>query len=186
MLGSILLGSSLAQKLLGTVNDDFIFAFGGEDLLKGGAGQDWLFGGTGRDTLKGGAGRDVLFGGNGNDDLFGGAGNDALYGGKGADRLEGGKGNDRLMGGEGVDTFVFKAGFGHDVIADFSGDVLQFDPAVFANADAVRAHAAQVGADVVITYDANNTVTLVGVVLNNVLPGGNGNEDGNDGGGVIV
>lgn len=185
MLGSILLGSSLAQNLFGTSDDDFIFAFGRDDLLKGGAGKDWLFGGSGNDGLKGGAGKDVLYGGRGNDDLNGGAGNDMLYGGKGDDRLEGGKGNDRLTGGEGVDTFVFKPGFGHDVITDYNGDVLQFDPAVFANSAYVRAHAAQVGANVVITYDASNTVTLVGVLLNNVFPG-NGNEDGNESAGGIV
>lgn len=178
MLGSILLGSSLAQKLLGTGDDDFIFAFGGDDLLKGGAGKDWLFGGSGNDALKGGAGKDVLYGGRGNDDLSGGAGNDMLYGGKGDDRLEGGKGNDQLTGGEGNDTFVFKAGFGHDVVKDFgAGDTLQFDPAIFANMQAIRAHAAQVGADTVITYDANNTVTLVGVNLATAFPGDEGGSD---------
>ncbi len=175
MLESILLGSSLAQKLFGARDDDLIFAFGGDDLLKGAAGKHWMFGGAGNDGLKGGAGKDVLYGGRGNDDLSGGAGNDMLYGGKGDDRLEGGKGNDQLTGGEGSDTFVFKAGFGHDVVKDYGpGDTLQFDPAIFANMQAIRAHAAQVGADTVITCDAHNTVTLVGVNLTIASPGDQG------------
>jgi len=144
----------------------------GRDSIEGGAGRDLLFGGADNDKLSGGAGDDRLYGGSGNDKLEGGRGNDKLYGGKGDDRLEGGKGNDQLTGGEGNDAFVFKAGCGHDVVKDFSaGDTLQFDPALFANMDIVKAHAAQVGADTVITYDANNTVTLVGVNLSTAFPG---------------
>lgn len=171
MLGSLVLGSGIGQRLIGSESNDFIFAFGGGDVLKGGSGRDWLFGGNGNDVLKGGSGIDFLLGGNGNDNLSGGAGNDPLYGGNGNDALKGGKGNDRLTGGAGVDMFVFKSRFDYDVITDFSaGNVLQFDPSVFANSAAVAAKAVQVGADVVITYDAANTVTLIGVVLANAFP----------------
>lgn len=162
MLGSLALGSGIGQRLIGSESNDFIFAFGGGDVLKGGSGRDWLFGGNGNGVLKGGSGIDFLLGGNGNDNLSGGAGNDTLYG---------GKGNDRLTGGAGIDMFVFKSRFDYDVITDFSaGNVLQFDPSVFANSAAVAPKAVQVGADVVITYDAVNTVTLIGVVLANAFP----------------
>lgn len=51
--------------------------------------------------------------------LRGNSGDNSLRGLGGADLLIDGKGNDRLFGGELGDTFMFKAGHGHDVIADF-------------------------------------------------------------------
>jgi Ca2+-binding RTX toxin-like protein len=60
--------------------------------------------------------------------------------------------------------------FGKDTITDFAAtgaghDVLQFDHTVFASGAAALAHAAQVGSNVVIAYDAADTITLVGVSL---------------------
>jgi hypothetical protein len=43
-----------------------------------------------------------------------------LDGGNGRDTLDGGIGNDILTGGRGGDSFVFKPGYGHDTITDFS------------------------------------------------------------------
>jgi Ca2+-binding RTX toxin-like protein len=91
----------------------------------------------------------------------------AVYGTKGNDTITGSAGNDLLTGGGGSDKFVFSnAVIGKDVITDFQAtgsnhDTLQFDHTIFANA-----HPTQVGKDVVITFDANDTVTLVGVRLN--------------------
>ena len=66
---------------------------------------------------------------NGNDDdnnLISGKGKDNLNGGAGNDSLWGGKGNDTLYGGDGDDTFIFRAGDGKDVIANYAaGDMLQ-------------------------------------------------------------
>ena len=76
----------------------------------------------GHDTLIGTADDNVLNGGAGHDTLLGLAGNDTLTGGTGNDTLTGGTGNDTLTGGTGNDTFVFRAGFGHDVITDFNPD----------------------------------------------------------------
>jgi hypothetical protein len=95
-------------------------------------GNDTLNGGNGNDVLDGGGGNDELSGGNGTDMLFGSVGNDDLDGGNGKDTVNGGAGDDVLTGGNGPDLFVFNAGFagfGDDVITDFSNnDHIQFDP----------------------------------------------------------
>ncbi len=119
-------------------------------------------------------------GGAGNDNLFGGDGNDVLNGGGGADRLEGQLGNDVMTGGTGNDTFRFfisdavPQDFGHDRITDFDagfgpGDIIQFE-GVFASFADVLLGSAQVGADVVITYDANNSIRLENVLLSDLQP----------------
>lgn len=116
------------------------------------------------------------FTGTGNADaniITGGSGNDTLNGQGGADTLIGGAGNGTLTGGTESDVFVFAAGFGKDAINDFvagsgTADVIQIDDAVFADLSAVLAAATQVGADTVITYDANNTITLKNVTKTNL------------------
>jgi len=98
----------------------------------------------------------------------------AVYGTNGSDKIYCAPGNDILTGAGGADTFVFsKAAFGKDTINDFAAsggghDILQFDHSIFASSAAAFAHAAQVGPNVVITYDATDTVTLVGVSLHNL------------------
>jgi Ca2+-binding RTX toxin-like protein len=157
--------------------DDTFDGGAGNDTLNGGAGDDTLFGGLGNDTLKGGSGDDVLDGGEGDDEISGGSGDDILLGGLGNDRLsggsgddvlEGGAGDDILTGGSGNDSFVFAPGFGRDTITDFAGgqeDVITFDSDVFVDFETVISHAAQVGSDVVITFDESNSLTLSGVQL---------------------
>ena len=54
----------------------------------------------------------------GNDTLYGGAGDDTLYGNAGNDVIDGGTGDDTLFGGQGADRFVFRKGYGEDLIAD--------------------------------------------------------------------
>ena len=84
------------------------------------------------------------------------------------------RGNDIMTGGGGVDTFVFNGSkFGNDVITDFQSqgrghDNIQFSNTVFNSFAAVLAHAAQVGTDVVISYDAADSVTLKNVALSNL------------------
>jgi Ca2+-binding RTX toxin-like protein len=124
-----------------------------------------MHGGAGNDSLKGGTAADQLFGDDGNDTLAGGTGNEFLYGGSGDDKLTGGGGNDYLSGGSGNDTFIFAPNFGKDIVADFQNtngeqDVIQFDHTVFADFSAVQAHMSEQGGDVVITADANDTVTI--------------------------
>jgi hypothetical protein len=81
----------------------------------------------------------------------------------------------------GRDTFVFALGFGHDVITDFSpADKIEFG--VFRSFRQVQAASQQVGADTVITVDADNSIILEAVKLNDfraeqvgfVLAGGSG------------
>ncbi|MDB5643874.1 MAG: Cadherin, partial [Hyphomicrobiales bacterium] len=139
----------------------------------GGGGDDRLSGGNQADTLIGGAGNDALTGGSGDDRLFGDAGADTINGGNGADRITGGTGADSLTGGLGNDTFYFGAGFGQDVITDFSvandnHDILELSRALFASVDDVLAHSATVGANVVITAGAD-TITLQKVTILNAF-----------------
>lgn len=159
--------------------------------ISGAAGNDLLLGRSGRDTLNGGAGADTLVGGEGSDRLNGGDGNDRLYGGGhtyddfekwlfhpkalystesgwfdwdgGSDTLNGGAGDDTLTGGGCCDRFVFDYGFGHDVITDFQplGDKIAVDHNMWGSFADLKAHAAQVGKDVVLTSDFGGyTITL--------------------------
>lgn len=101
------------------------------------------------------------------------AGNDTISGSSSNDTLLGGAGNDQLTGGSGSDVFVFASGFGKDTITDFvagsgTADLIEFDDAVFADLSAVLAAATQVGADTLITYDVDNTITLKNVTKTNL------------------
>jgi len=95
-----------------------------------------------------------------------------IYGTTGNDTLASPTGHDIMTGGGGLDTFVFAASkFGNDVITDFQTqsahhDIIQFSQTAFNSFAAVLAHAAQVGSNVVITADANDTITLNNVQLN--------------------
>ena len=118
--GSDFIGGARGDDdIFGQGGNDFLSSGRGNDTINGGSGNDIGLGGRGRDTLNGGSGNDLLSGGRGNDTLNGGTGNDLLLGGSGRDILTGGEGNDLLFGGRGNDTFVFNAGDGRDVIADF-------------------------------------------------------------------
>lgn len=145
----------------------------GNDLVSGGTGDDQLKGGSGVDRIDGGDGNDVIDAGSDNDTVLAGAGNDQIKGGSGDDRLDGGAGDDTLSGGSGHDTFVFQAGMGRDVIADFtvtgsSSDVIEFSLELFADFAAVMGSAEQNGRDVVITVDEQSSITLANVTLSSL------------------
>jgi hypothetical protein len=80
-------------------------------------------------------------------------------------------GNYIITGEGGPDTFFFfGANFGKTVITDFQAagsghDIIYFSQAAFSSFAALQSHATQVGANVVITVDAADTVTLAGVKL---------------------
>ena len=172
----------------------------GSDLYDGGSGQDTvdysaltqsvdvrlanLFGGSGLATgsqsgvdalvsienVIGSRAGDRLVGNGSANVIEGGLGNDTLSGLGGADRIDGGAGNDRLTGGDGSDTFVFKPGFGNDVVTDLKvtglvHDLIELDHSMFAQFATVQqllasAQVAQVGADVVVTADTDDMITL--------------------------
>ncbi|QCP88366.1 hypothetical protein EYE35_21670 (plasmid) [Cereibacter sphaeroides] len=68
-----------------------------DNEITGNSGANWIAGGAGRDTLDGRGGNDTIVGG---------------------------PGQDMLMGGAGTDRFLFRAGDGHDVIADLAAGEL--------------------------------------------------------------
>jgi len=187
----VLIGDGGADVLNGGSGNDELFGLDGADTINGGNGNDHLVGNDGNDTLNGGdgadnmtgfAGNDTLFGGSGNDNLGGDDGDDILNGGGGNDDLVGDRGNDVMTGGGGNDTFHFTespltVGFslGHDTIVDFDagfgpGDVIRFDDMIFASFADVLLGSAQVGSDVVITYDDENSITLENVQLASLQP----------------
>jgi predicted extracellular nuclease/2',3'-cyclic-nucleotide 2'-phosphodiesterase (5'-nucleotidase family) len=162
-------GESGNDELDGGLGNDELDGGSGRDMLAGGEGNDELDGGSDDDVMDGDAGNDDLDGSSGNDLLSGGDGNDDLDGDSGRDTLIGGAGNDRLTGGSGDDLFAFSPGFGKDVITDFrNDDRIVMDDAVFQNFQELRAAADQVGRNVVITVDADNTITLQDVRLNSL------------------
>lgn len=130
-----------------------IVGSGYDDSLRGDSGANWIYGGGGADFIYGRDGHDVLLGNDGNDTLYGNAGNDTLYGGAGSDK------------------FVFGVGDGQDVVADGqfgagAGDQVWLAAALgAANLTDVLAHSAQIGGDVVITFNGTTTMTLAGVSL---------------------
>jgi hypothetical protein len=48
-------------RIVGGEQRDFLYGFGGDDVLEGGGGDDFLFGGTGFNTMRGGKGKDTLY-----------------------------------------------------------------------------------------------------------------------------
>ncbi|WP_353230932.1 hypothetical protein [Novosphingobium sp.] len=85
------------------------------------------------------------------------------------DTLIGGAG-DTLYGGAGADTFAFHAGFGLESVERFtasgaSHDVIQFDHGVFADWAHVLGATMQQGADLTITLDPGDVITLKNVSL---------------------
>ena len=166
---------------LGTSGADSIYGMGNADTLKGGAGDDIYYiynsaesvveqAGQGTDTIVA-AWANVFLPANvenltiaGNYTGYGNELDNLIIGDKGAQVLNGGLGNDVLVGGGGNDTFVFDAHSGRDAIADFTpgaGAVVRLAGyASFTNFDQVKAGMAQVGADVVLTLDAADSITF--------------------------
>ena len=107
--------------------------------------------------IDGGTKADTIYGGAGADEIEGNAGNDKLYGENGDDTLEGGKGADTLTGGDGNDVFVYSAGDGKDVIADYTSgeDYIMLDD------DAEVTKSSLSGNDVILTIgNSANTIRL--------------------------
>jgi hypothetical protein len=97
----------------------------------------------------------------------------AILGSTSNNTLSSTSGDDYFVGKGGADTFVFAPNFGNDVIKDFgtsgrSHDTIQISKSVFDSFAAVLSHAQQVGQDVVISTDANDSLTLKNVKLSSL------------------
>ncbi|MGY4197808.1 Ig-like domain-containing protein [Bradyrhizobium sp. USDA 4520] len=70
-----------------------------------------------------------------------------------------------LTGGPGNDTFTFDRGFGEVTITNFrpGEDMIQIDHALFGSAKSVLANTHDVDGHALITYDANDTISLLNV-----------------------
>jgi Ca2+-binding RTX toxin-like protein len=165
--------------------------------LTGTSSAESLYGTANNDTINGMGGADTLYGNAGNDNVNGGSAVDHLYGGPGDDVLYGGGGADTVTGGTGADTFLFKAAtaLGASVtIADFTtaqsdkidiADVLDghYDPVHDAIADFVSLTTS--GSNTLLkvdldgtggTYSPTQIATLTGVTglnLNDLITDGN-------------
>ncbi|MEM6762387.1 MAG: calcium-binding protein [Pseudomonadota bacterium] len=187
-------GENGADELRGSRGNDTINGGNGNDLISGGTGDDTLRGQEGSDTIDGGEGDDLITGDSGfgvlrgsrgddtidggqdGDLLHGGADDDELIGRGGDDNLNGGTGNDTLTGSGGFDTFVFKNGFGNDVITDFNGSNLEridlSDIAGIVNpADLFANHLTQDGGDVLFDDLNGNTIVIQNTQLANLDAG---------------
>jgi len=123
-----LIGGRHHDRLAGGDGRDVLVGLGGRDTLLGGADEDYLDGGAGRDGLAGAAGADVLIGGRDADTLWGNAGDDSLFGGGGRDMAIGGPGSDIVRGNGGLD--VLAGGSGQNDAApgdDFGNESAEID-----------------------------------------------------------
>jgi len=102
-----------------------------------------------------------ITGGNAANALTGTAGADTISGERGADTLTGGAGDDVLSGGRGADTFVFRPGFGHDTITDFSHALR--DHLAFAGFNGAQPAIADSSAGITLTFNTGDSVLLSGV-----------------------
>jgi Ca2+-binding RTX toxin-like protein len=182
--GFTITGSASADAIIGSSGNDTIVDFVGADTVNGGSGTDTIrLTATSADlnTAKNSqiinveaisastatAGVTI--------DLHNQTDGFTITGSRFADTIVGSSGNDTLSGGTGADTFVFNPGFGKDTITDFtvSGtnhDFLQLSHSMFTAYTTVAGLLAstqvvQVGTDVVVTQDLNDTITLKNVNL---------------------
>ncbi|TCR64708.1 hypothetical protein [Bosea sp. BK604] len=179
-----LIGNAADNILSGGEGIDEFIGAGGSDTMIGGRGHDFYYVDSRYDTVveKPGEGTDRVFATasftlpenvevlilqGSAQTAIGSSGDDALIGNAIGNVLSGGAGNDELFGGGGNDTFVFRTGYGHDVIDDFqgglgSGDVIALDPALASSFAQVMALATQIGANTVISFGEAASLTLVG------------------------
>jgi Ca2+-binding RTX toxin-like protein len=103
------------------------------------------------------------------ENAVGGSGGDTLVGNDVSNRLDGGTGNDTLTGGADNDVFVFRSGYGADIITDYSVGFDILDVSGLTGYDdfaSVMAVGAQVGANAVLSFSLSLSLTLQNVFLN--------------------
>ncbi|HWT30171.1 MAG TPA: hypothetical protein VN240_04005 [Propylenella sp.] len=140
-----ILGTSVAEFLIGNGEYDWLFALGGNDQIQSGPGRDVLCGGAGHDfavysdlngpvwvNLTGGYARSLAqdvfrsiesaIGTSFKDVMIGSNATNVLSGADGADQLFASLGDDVVQGGRGDDYLKGGRGFGDDVLDGGEGD----------------------------------------------------------------
>jgi hypothetical protein len=190
--GTVDLNSAQATVVGGA--DAIVFSSGtgnATSLYSTGGGWDWVGGSNGtvdlnsaQATVVGGADAIVFSSGTGNaTSLYStGANGDTVNGSNGTVNLTSAQatvngstdtlnlsGTSTVTANGGSDAFVFGATIGKEVVNGFaSTDTIQFSASDFANWSALSSHMTQSGANTVITFDANDTVTLTNVTASNL------------------
>ncbi len=133
------------KTIAGTTKAEVLFGSSNDDILQGNSGNDEIYGFEGDDTIKGGSGNDILCAGDGNDTLYGDAGRDVLfaesgdnklYGGSGHDNLHDAPGRNLLSGGTGYDIYHTGRYSGGAIISDSDGNgVINYDGIFLGKAD---------------------------------------------------
>ncbi|MEO1678345.1 MAG: fasciclin domain-containing protein [Pseudomonadota bacterium] len=153
-----IIGDDDGSTFLTGIDNDFIDAKGGNDIVHAGRGDDVALGGAGNDIVTGNRGDDLLSGGDGHDLVRGQRGHDTLDGGNGDDFIAAGRGKDEVTGGHGEDTIL--GGNGKDTLNGGNGDDVIFG---------------QLGRDVLSGGEGNDA--LNGGVAGDLIEGGAGHDD---------
>jgi len=178
-------GTSGNDVLSATLSPDYFNGLAGRDLVSYAAAPAGVHANLANPTFNAGwAGGDRytsiegLIGSPFDDVLTANRRGSILRGGPGDDRLIGGVGKDKMSGGPGNDTFVFRPGFGHDVITDFSvgprtaHDTIELHSiAGLANFNQVKLHSAVIGGHVVIHDNSGDTIALLHVASTAAIHG---------------
>lgn len=175
-----------ATIMLNDIEQIRIEAGNGNDTIIGSAVGDIIQGQGDHDIIMAGAGNDVAQGGDGNDVVSGGTGTDVLDGGAGDDRLslDDINAGDNINGGADTDTFVhvLRAGSNHTVTTsatqvDVDGTILSVtnvENYEFTGAELDDSFTTGDGDDVLIGGDGNDDHNAAGG--DNILSGGAGND----------
>lgn len=178
-LDNTITANNAGNQLFGSTGNDTLVGGSGADLLDGGVGADTMRGGLGNDTYVRNLSSDVIveLADQGTDTvlsslsmilgdhlehltLTGSAVSNAsgnslantLTGNGAANVLDGKTGNDVLQGGLGNDRYVFKRGYGQDVIVDQDATLGNQDQLSFGGLiDADQLWLAQVGSDLLVS-----------------------------------
>ncbi|EGF93280.1 hemolysin-type calcium-binding repeat 2 copies family protein [Asticcacaulis biprosthecium C19] len=186
---SLVLTGTAAINGTGNAGNNTLTGNSGNNVLSGGLGNDTYYvQNTGDNVVEaGGAGTDLIYStvtytlagrfaetltltGTANINATGNSNSNTLIGNDGNNTLNGKGGPDKLTGGLGADIFLFEAGSAKDTIYDFSAaqnDTINVN--AYTGGVANNSLVAQVGGNVVITFDASNTITVIGASQADVL-----------------
>lgn len=190
-IDNIVLGTSQADVLNGTVNGDLILAGAGDDTLNGAQRGDVLFGNRGADVVNGGPGNDVLVwtNGDGSDTMDGGPGTDTVVvegGNAGETFTLGSGGNDALfqrssqtafqLDMQRVEIFDLQSQGGNDrfTVDDLSGSAI--NQVHFRGGDGADTLNGQNTSPPIVAEGENGADRLTGGSGSDQLHGGNGND----------